>query len=142
MNDDEFEDIRKLMRLKRHETPGENFTEDFLRTFHQRQREIAQRQSGLDRFLEQLGMKFEAFLNPKWGIAAAAAVIALVALFLNGINGAGPQADQAAQIAAEAKAAEAKKKAQNEQNTLENKPSGIAIPASHQEAPEKAKDPR
>ena len=31
MHDDEFEAIRKLMRLKRHETPGEGFTEDFLK---------------------------------------------------------------------------------------------------------------
>ena len=78
MHDDEFEAIRKLMRLKRHETPGEGFTEDFLKEFHRRQQQEALRQSGLDRFLQMLGDKFEAFLNPKWGLAAAAAVIACI----------------------------------------------------------------
>ena len=64
MQDDESEAIRKLMRLKRYETPGEVFTEEFLREFHRRQREAAQRQAGFERFLQMLGDKFEAFLNP------------------------------------------------------------------------------
>lgn len=128
MHDDEFEAIRKLMRLKRHETPGEGFTEDFLREFHRRQREAAQRQSGLDRFLQMLGDKFEAFLNPKWGFAAAAAVIALVAVFLNGFNGVAPASSQAAP--AVVKVEDAKKKNEGK-DSLQNKPSGVAIPISH-----------
>ena len=128
MHDDEFEAIRKLMRLKRHETPGEGFTEDFLKEFHRRQRDVTQRQSGLDRFLQMLGDKFESFLNPKFGLAAAAAVIALVAVFLNAFNGSGPAANQPTQ--AIIKAEDAKKKASEGPNELKNEPNGVALPAS------------
>jgi hypothetical protein len=128
MHDDEFEDIRKLMRLKRHETPGEGFTEDFLKEFHRRQRDVTQRQSGLDRFLQMLGDKFESFLNPKFGLAAAAAVIALVAVLLNAFNGSGPAANQPTQ--AIIKAEDAKKKASEGPDDLKNKPNGVALPAS------------
>ena len=134
MHDDEFEAIRKLMRLKRHETPGEGFTEDFLREFHRRQREAAQRQSGLDRFLQMLGDKFEAFLNPKWGFAAAAAVIALVAVFLNGFNGEAPGSSQPAQAVTKIK--DAQNEASEDKNALKNKPNGVAIPASHEKKTE------
>ena len=138
MHDDEFEAIRKLMRLKRHETPGEGFTEDFLREFHRRQREVDQRQSGLDRFLQALGDKFEAFLNPKWGLAAAAAVIALVAVFLNGFNGNAPVSNQAS--SAITKTEEPKKKAVEESDDLQNKPNGVALPASHEQVSKKDGD--
>lgn len=135
MHDDEFEAIRKLMRLKRHETPGEGFTEDFLREFHRRQQEVAQRQSGLDRFLQMLGDKFESFLNPKWGLAAAAAVIALVAVFLNGLNGSAPASNQPTQAAT--KIEESKQKAVAESDDLQNKPEGVALPASHEKGSKK-----
>lgn len=127
MNDEEFEDIRKLMRLKRHETPGEAFTDSFIKEFHRRQRDIAHKQSGLDRFLQMLGDKFEAFLNPKWGLAAAAAVIALVAVMLNGFNGVAPASNQPTQAAS--KVEDAKKKAEDP-DKLQNKPNGVAIPIS------------
>lgn len=132
MHDDEFEAIRKLMRLKRHETPGEGFTEDFLKEFHRRQQQEALRQSGLDRFLQMLGDKFEAFLNPKWGLAAAAAVIALLAVFLNGIN-APPASNQPTQAGIQAE--DAKKKASEEKDDLKNEPNGVALPASLEKKP-------
>jgi hypothetical protein len=128
MHDDEFEAIRKLMRLKRHETPGEGFTEDFLKDFHRRQRELAQRQSGLDRFLQMLGDKFEAFLNPKWGLAAAAAVIALVAVSLNAFNSPAPASNQPAQAAT--KVEDSKKKDAEQNDGLKNKPAGVAVPVN------------
>jgi len=128
MHDDEFEAIRKLMRLKRHETPGAGFTEDFLKEFHRRQRELAQRQSGLDRFLQMLGDKFEAFLNPKWGLAAAAAVIALVAVFLNALNTSAPTSNQPAQAAT--KVEDSKKKDAEQNDGLKNKPAGVAVPVN------------
>ena len=133
MHDDEFEAIRKLMRLKRHETPGEGFTEDFLREFHRRQQQVAQRQSGLDRFLQMLGDKFESFLNPKFGLAAAAAVIALVAITLNALNGPAPATNQPAQAGIQAE--DAKKKAAEEQDGLKNEPNGVALPASLEKKP-------
>jgi hypothetical protein len=134
MHDDEFEAIRKLMRLKRHETPGEGFTEDFLREFHRRQRNAAQQQTGLDRFFQMLGDKFEALLNPKWGLAAAAAVIALVAVFLNGMNST-PVPNQPAQAATRPE--EPRKKAAAESDDLQNKPNGVALPASHEKGSKK-----
>jgi hypothetical protein len=130
MHDDEFEAIRKLMRLKRHETPGEGFTEDFLREFHRRQRDLAQRQSGLDRFLQTLGDKFEAFLNPKWGLAAAAAVIALVAFSMNVFNGSAPVSNQPTQAAT--KVEDSKKKDAEQKDGLQNKPAGVAVPVTDQ----------
>ena len=135
MHDDEFEAIRKLMRLKRHEKPGEGFTEDFLKEFHRRQQEADQRQTGLDRFLQMLGDKFDAFLNPKWGLAAAAAVVALVAVFLNGVNSPSPAPNQPAQ--AVSKTEEAVKKAGAETDDLQNKPNGVALPASHEQGSKK-----
>lgn len=133
MHDDEFEAIRKLMRLKRHETPGEGFTEDFLKEFHRRQQQVAQRQSGLDRFLQMLGDKFESLLNPKFGLAAAAAVIAFVAVFLNVLNGPAPVTNQPTQ--ARIQAEDAKKKAAEEQDGLKNEPNGVALPASLEKKP-------
>lgn len=133
MHDDEFEAIRKLMRLKRHETPGEGFTEDFLREFHRRQQQVAQRQSGLDRFLQMLGDKFESLLNPKFGLAAAAAVIAFVAVFLNVLNGPAPVTNQPTQ--ARIQAEDAKKKAAEQKEGLKNEPNGVALPASLEKKP-------
>ena len=133
MHDDEFEAIRKLMRLKRHETPGEGFTEDFLREFHRRQQQVAQRQSGLDRFLQMLDDKFESLLNPKFGLAAAAAVIALVAITLNALNGPAPATNQPAQAGIQAE--DAKKKAAEQKDGLKNEPNGVALPASLEKKP-------
>lgn len=133
MHDDEFEAIRKLMRLKRHETPGEGFTEDFLREFHRRQQQVAQRQSGLDRFLQMLGDKFESLLNPKFGLAAAAAVIAFVAVLLNVLNGPAPVTNQPTQ--ARIQAEDAKKKAAEQKEGLKNEPNGVALPASLEKKP-------
>lgn len=133
MHDDEFEAIRKLMRLKRHETPGEGFTEDFLREFHRRQQQVAQRQSGLDRFLQMLGDKFESLLNPKFGLAAAAAVIAFVAVLLNVLSGPAPVTNQPTQ--ARIQAEDAKKKAAEQKDGLKNEPNGVALPASLEKKP-------
>ena len=37
--DDEFQDLQRLLRLKRHETPPPAYFEDFMAEFHRRQRE-------------------------------------------------------------------------------------------------------
>lgn len=140
MQDDEFEAIRKLMRLKRHESPGEGFTEDFLRQFHRRQSEHASHETALSRFIRQMGQGFEAFLNPKWGLAAAVAVIALLAVFLIGFA-AGPSdsAEQGEKSAV--KMEDAKKKVLDKKNELTNKPSGVAIPVTHENAGSKPSNP-
>ena len=52
--EDDFTDLQRLLRLKRHETPPPDFMEDFLFEFHQRQRaELLKRplwRLALDRF--------------------------------------------------------------------------------------------
>jgi hypothetical protein len=50
----EFEDIQRLIRLKRYETPGEDFVEDFVTQFHQRQRSEMLRQSARGLLWERL----------------------------------------------------------------------------------------
>jgi hypothetical protein len=140
MQDEEFEAIRKLMRLKRHESPGEGFTEDFLRQFHRLQSENASRETALNRFIRQMEERWEAFLNPKWGLAAAVAVIASLAVFLMGFpRVTGDSVAQDAKTAVEVEAA--KKMAQDEKNELKNKPSGVAIPVTHEDSGNKALNP-
>lgn len=82
MNDDEFQDIQRLIRLKRHESPGEGFTEEFLKRFHQRQREEKSRQTSLERLWEGLSMRFEELFNPRWALAGAAAALVLLGAWL------------------------------------------------------------
>ncbi|MBE7496046.1 MAG: hypothetical protein HS117_13970 [Verrucomicrobiaceae bacterium] len=75
MNDD-FEDIQRLIRLKRHESPGEGFTEEFLKRFHQRQHEKELRQSALDRLLERTAAWFEDLMSPpRWALTGGAALV-------------------------------------------------------------------
>jgi hypothetical protein len=132
MHDDEFEAIRKLIRLKRHENPGEGFTEDFLREFHRRKREVHQGQSRFTHVLEGLGDRFEALLRPKWSFAAAAAAafIVLLAVFLNELNKEGQASTPSVQTASQLK--DAPKDASSKKSLLQNKPQGAAIPASHE----------
>lgn len=72
MNED-FEDIQRLIRLKKHESPGEGYTDDFLTRFQQRQREEMLRKSSIDLFFERISTRFEAFMTPRWALAGAAA---------------------------------------------------------------------
>lgn len=82
----EFEDIQRLIRLKRFEQPDESFTEDFLREFHQRQREEMLKRSSVELFWERATTWWNNILAPKWSLAgvAAAACIAGVWLFSAG----------------------------------------------------------
>ncbi|MBL9129829.1 MAG: hypothetical protein JNG86_01425 [Verrucomicrobiaceae bacterium] len=75
MNDDEFENLQRLIRLKRHESPGEGFTEAFLTRFHQRQREEMLRKSSIELFFERISTRFEEFMTPRWALAGAAALL-------------------------------------------------------------------
>jgi len=71
----EFEDIQRLIRLKRFEQPSEGFTEDFLQQFHQRQRAEMLKQSSLELFWERATTWWGNLLVPKWGMAAAAVAV-------------------------------------------------------------------
>ena len=74
MNDD-FEDLRKLIALKRYEQPPEGFVEDFLREFHVRQREAAQKRGLLDVIKTRVEEFFSHLSAPQWGLVGAAAAV-------------------------------------------------------------------
>jgi hypothetical protein len=74
----EFEDIQRLIRLKRFETPGEDFVEDFVSQFRERQRSEMLRQSARGLLWERVTTYFEHLISPKWATAAATASVCLL----------------------------------------------------------------
>jgi len=131
MNDeDQFKEIQRLIRLKRHESPGEAFTEEFLKNFHQRQREEMLSKSSMELLFERITTRFDAWLSPKWAFAGAIAAVTLVAGILYSFNApaAGGVANQTEPSKSSADPADATKKlligSQEQQN-------GVAVPASH-----------
>lgn len=78
----EFEDIQRLIRLKRFEQPDEGFTEKFLHQFHQRQRAEMLQQSSLELFWERATTWWSNLLVPKWGMVAAAVSVCAMSLWL------------------------------------------------------------
>ena len=78
----EFENIQRLMRLKRFEQPEEGFTEKFLKEFHQRQREEMLRQSSLQLFWERASTWWNNLMVPKWALATATAAVCLMSVWL------------------------------------------------------------
>ena len=78
----EFEDIQRLIRLKRFEKPEEGFTENFLQQFHQRQRAEMLKQSSVELFWERATTWWDNLLVPKWGMVAAAVSVCAMSLWL------------------------------------------------------------
>jgi hypothetical protein len=70
----EFEDIQRLLRLKRYEKPPEDFVEDFVRQFQHRQRQELLRHSARGLLWERVNTYFEGLFAPKWRWAGATAV--------------------------------------------------------------------
>lgn len=79
MNED-FEELRKLMALKRFERPPEGFVEDFLAEFHERQRRELLQKSSLSLWWERLMTRLESWSAPQWGLAGAAAMCLVAAV--------------------------------------------------------------
>jgi hypothetical protein len=77
---DEFEKIQKLIRLKKYESPGEDFVSDFVSKFRERQRGEMLKQSALSMFWEQVKMHFSEAPAQKWALAAAIAVMGLASV--------------------------------------------------------------
>lgn len=78
----EFEDIQRLIRLKRFEKPEEGFTENFIQQFHQRQRAEMLKQSSLELFWERASTWWAHLLVPKWSMVAAAVSVCAMSLWL------------------------------------------------------------
>lgn len=75
----EFENLQRVIRLKRYETPGEDFVEDFLASFHQRQRAELLRQSARGLLWERMTTFWDNLVSPRWTAVGATACIAVVA---------------------------------------------------------------
>jgi hypothetical protein len=76
----DFEDIQRLIRLKRHELPPPGFVDDFVGRLQHRQRAELLQQSARGLLWERINTYFEGLFAPKWGFAGAT-VMALVAVF-------------------------------------------------------------
>ncbi|RBP44518.1 hypothetical protein DES53_104339 [Roseimicrobium gellanilyticum] len=76
----DFEDIQRLIRLKRHEQPPPGFVDDFVGRLQHRQRAELLQQSARGLLWERINTYFEGLFAPKWGFAGAT-VMALVAVF-------------------------------------------------------------
>lgn len=74
----EFEAVQRLIRLKRFELPEEDFTENFLREFHQRQRAELLKQSAFALLAERVMTWWSNLLVPKWGMVGAAAAVCVM----------------------------------------------------------------
>lgn len=68
---------RSWIRLKRHETPGEDYFEGFLREFHRRQRAALLSRSSLSLFLERVKTYLEDPGGPKWAYTPVVAIFSL-----------------------------------------------------------------
>jgi hypothetical protein len=87
----EFEDIQRLIRLKRHEQPPPGFVEEFVSSFQERQRSELLRNSARGLLWERVTTYMEGLLNPKWAWAGAtaAAVLGLGVMLRPASTGAG-----------------------------------------------------
>lgn len=75
--DPDLSPVQQLLRLKRHETPGEDFVEDFLKSFKERQRAELLKQSARSLLWERWTTYWDNRVSSKWALAGAAAVLML-----------------------------------------------------------------
>ncbi len=80
MNDSE--DIQRLIRLKKYETPGDEYFETFLENFKDRQRSELLRQSARGLLMERVSMWFDEISGPRWLVPVGASAAAAAALAL------------------------------------------------------------
>jgi len=93
----EFKDIQRLISLKKYETPGKDFVEDFLAQFHERQRSEMLRQSSLNLVWDRMAAYFYDLVTPKWVLATATASVALLVAWIS-LSPAKPAVDSTALV--------------------------------------------
>ena len=76
------EQIGSLLALKRHERPEDGYWQDFLCDFHQNQRELAVRKSGLMSFASRISGWFSDLGPSKWAYGAGLAYASIAAFAL------------------------------------------------------------
>ncbi|MEM7012939.1 MAG: hypothetical protein AAF585_15795 [Verrucomicrobiota bacterium] len=80
-NDDQFESVRKLIALKRYETPGEEYFERFFEEFKDRQRAEIMKTPAHRLMMERFNLWLDGWHGHRWiSAAAGAGVAAIVAL--------------------------------------------------------------
>ena len=67
MNTDSTE-LQNLLRLKRYETPSDEYFDDFLDEFHRRQREDVLKRSARSLLMERVSVWFKELGMAKWAI--------------------------------------------------------------------------
>ena len=77
----EFEDLEKLIRLKRYERPPEDYYDQFLEEFQARQRSEMLRQSAHGLFFERVSTWLWGLGNRRWLYAGGAAYAAVMIVF-------------------------------------------------------------
>ena len=91
----EFDEIQKLIRLKRHERPPEGFVDDFIASFKERQRSEMLHRSARGLLWERMTTYFSEVLNPRWAWATATvAAVTLLGISLRPHVGVGPEVAQ------------------------------------------------
>ena len=79
----EYQEVQNLIRLKRYEEPGNAYFEDFLESFHNRQREELLQHSSRSLLMERVSTWLSGWRNgSKWIYAAGAAYAGLMLAYL------------------------------------------------------------
>jgi hypothetical protein len=132
---DEFEDIQRLIRLKRHEKPGEGFTEELLARVNRRIQEDAAQKSSWELFWERTRAALESWMSPpQWAMAVAALILCGAGLWAYTVNSG--SSDAPVQATTPANTAPKKDTLVGEEPKVKGKnPDGTAIPASHTGSP-------
>ncbi|MDA8977133.1 hypothetical protein N9118_04870 [Akkermansiaceae bacterium] len=86
--------IRKVISLKRYETPRDGYFEDFLKEFQQRQRQELLKKSSLSLLSERVGTWFRELGSIKWVAGAGAAYVTLTITFVVYSSISGPEVEQ------------------------------------------------
>ena len=81
--DDQFQDLQRLLRLKRHEAPPPGHHEDFMREFHRRQREELLRRPLWRLALDRLEAALPSFQPARYAYAGACATAVVAASIIS-----------------------------------------------------------
>ena len=81
--DDEFQDLQRLLRLKRHEAPPPGYFEDFMVEFHRRQREELLRRPLWRLALDRLEAAIPTFSPARYAYTGACATAVVAATLVS-----------------------------------------------------------
>lgn len=79
----DHEDVQRLIRLKKYETPGEEYFQNFSESFKERQRSEMLRRSSTEIFVERVQVWFEETHSAKWLVPAGAAAAIAAGMLVN-----------------------------------------------------------